>query len=252
MAPSTPATQAHGYLPEAGPGSPLLHKLSFYDNFFLHYGDLTRAIPTKPRSDPAEGVTPMSETSAIRPDARLVRRGKIIAGAAALCLVLTVLVDILAIAMLAFRQGGVAGLEKGGFSFVIDPWIEQTLPSTFVPISHFAVWQSTLAAFLLALRLAPGLVALWHFFSLFRMYGRGLVFTERNESHVRGMAWALLAYGVVPLLTHATLHLAGMSAVAFKLEIRQVDAVVAGFVLFALSYVVSFGCDINRDREGFI
>jgi len=194
----------------------------------------------------------MNEANGIRPDARLVRRGKLIAGVAAICLVLTLLVDLVAIAMVAFRQGDVAGLEKGGFSFVVDPWVAQTLPAAFVPISHFAFWQSSLAAFLLALRLAPGLIALWHFFSLFRMYGRGLVFTARNAGHVRGMAWALLAYGVVPLLIHATLYVAGMSPVAFKLEIRQIDAVVAGIVLFALSYVVSFGCDIDRDREGFI
>lgn len=199
-----------------------------------------------------EGAESLDDVTGIRPDARLVRRGKVIAGAAAVFLLLALLVDITAIAMFAFRQGGVAGLEKGGFSFVVDPWVAQTLPSAFVPITHFSPWQSSLAAFLLALRLAPGLVALWHFFSLFRMYGQGLVFTARNEGHVRGMAWAALAYGIVPLLTHASLYLAGMSAVAFKLEIRQVDAVIAGIVLFALSYVVSFGCAINRDREGFV
>jgi hypothetical protein len=204
------------------------------------------------RSTPSTRVEEAGFTGGIRPDARLIRRGKVIAGVAAICLVIALLVDIVAIAAFALRIGSVAGLLSGGFSFVLDPWVKQVLPSAFVPITRFAVWQSTLAAFLLALRLAPAVVMLWHFFCLFRMYGQGLVFTAKNERHVRRMAGALLAYAVVPLLTHASLYLAGMSTVAFKLEIRQIDAVVAGIILFALSYVVSFGCDIDRDREGFI
>jgi hypothetical protein len=203
-------------------------------------------------STSSESAEEVGSRAGIRPDVRLIRRGKIIAGATAICVAITLLIDIAAIAAIALRIGSVAGLSNGGFSFVVDPWMKDILPGAFVPITRFAVWQSTLAAFLLTLRLAPGLVILWHFFSLFRMYGRGLVFTARNERHVRSIAWALLAYAAVPLLTHASLYLAGMSTVALKLEARQVDAVIAGIILFALSYVVSFGCNIDRDREGFI
>jgi hypothetical protein len=206
----------------------------------------------KPHSTPSKSTQSTASTSGIRPDARLIRRGKAVASATAICLAIVLLIDAMAIGAIALRIGSVAGLLKGGFSFVIDPWMRDTLPGAFVPITHFTVWQSTLAAALLTLRLAPGIVMLWHFFSLFRMYGRGLVFTAKNEHHVRSIAWALLAYAVVPLLTHATLYVAGMSTVAFKLEVRQIDAVIAAVILFALSYVVSFGCDIDRDREGFI
>ncbi|WP_146010485.1 DUF2975 domain-containing protein [Dyella sp. AD56] len=231
--------------------APLL-KLLFYDNLFLRHSGASRARTMTQSPVRSRGAEPVDATTGIRPDARLIQRGKFIAGAAAVCLVLILLIDIAAIAVVTLRMGDLAGLTKGGFSFVLNPWMKEALPTTFVPITHFAVWQSCLAAVLLAIRLAPGLVALWHFFSLFRMYGKGLVFTERNAGHVRGMAWALLAYAVAPLLTHATLYAAGMSAVAFKFEIRQIDALVAGIVLFALSYVVSFGCDIDREREGFI
>jgi hypothetical protein len=188
----------------------------------------------------------------IRPDPRLIRRGKFIANVTALCLIVTLLIDLVSIAAVALRLENIAGLLNGGFAFVIDPWLREPVPNGFVPITHFAVWQSSLAAGLLTLRLVPGVVMLWHLFALFRMYGQGLVFTARNERHVRSIAWALLAYGAVPLLTHATLYLAGMSAIAVKLEIRQLDAVIAGIIVFALSYVVSFGCDIDRDREGFV
>jgi hypothetical protein len=188
----------------------------------------------------------------IRPDARLIRRAKLIAGVAAICLAVTALIDLVSIAVFALRVGSVAGLENGGFSFVVDPWAGELVPQAFVPITHFAIWQSVLATLLLTLRLVPGLVVLWNLFGLFNRYGQGLVFTTRNERHVRNIAWALLAYAAVPLLTHATLYLAGMSAVAIKLEIRQLDAAVVGVILFALTYVMSFGGAIDRDREGFV
>ncbi|MEE7559812.1 DUF2975 domain-containing protein [Xanthomonas sp. Kuri4-2] len=122
----------------------------------------------------------------------------------------------------------------------------------FVPITEFAVWQSTLAAGLLALRLAPGVAVLWSLCRLFGRYGRGEVFSERNAASLRAVAWALLAYAAVPLLTHAALYLAQMSGVALKLEVRQLDAAVAGVIVLAIARVMAFGCAIERDREGFV
>lgn len=204
----------------------------------------SRQIGPAPREDALAG--------AVQPDARLIRRGKFMAFVLAICLAATSLIDLAQILTMAMRMGNVAGLLNGGFAFILSKGLGDTVPTEFVPISHFAIWQSAMAAFLLALRLTPGLVALWNLFGLFRMYARGLVFTARNELHVRRIAWALLAYAAVPFLTHAVLYLAGMSAVAVKLEIRQIDAAVVGIILFALAYVVSFGRDIDHDREGFV
>jgi hypothetical protein len=192
--------------------------------------------------------------STLSPSPRLIRDGRLFSALAALCLLATVLVDLLCVGAMAFRSP-LAGLANGSFAFEIGslwPFDTGAPGPAMVPIDHYTLAQSLTCAALLALRLAPGVVILWSLMRLFGMYGRGEVFTARNEHYVRVMAWALIAYAVVPLVTHATLFLMHMSAVAIRLEVRQLDALVAGLILLALSRVMSFGCAIDEDRKGFV
>lgn len=196
----------------------------------------------------------MSSEAQLSPSPRLIRDGKWFSRLAALCLLATLAVDLLEVGALAFRSE-CAGLMHGGFAFNVDlSWLHMadTVEAAFVPIGHFTVAQSLLCTALLALRLLPGLVILWNLMRLFGMYGRGEVFTARNTHHIRIIAWALVAYAAVPLITHASLFAAGLSAVAVKLEVRQLDALVAGLIVLALARVVSFGSAIDEDRRGFI
>lgn len=155
------------------------------------------------------------------------------------------------ILLLLFRSGDHAGMMNGGFSFIVTHEDQTDTPAGFVAISRYAIWQSTLAAGLLTLRLIPGLVILSGLIGLFRLYARHRIFTTYNEVLMRRIAWALIAYAVVPLITHATLYVAGMSPVAVKLELRQLDAAILGILLFAFVNVVAFGSEIERDRAGF-
>ncbi|MBN8809408.1 MAG: hypothetical protein J0I47_14395 [Sphingomonas sp.] len=156
----------------------------------------------------------------------------------------------LQVLLLLFRVGDHAGMMSGGFAFIVTD-SQTEIPTDFVAISRYAIWQSTLAAGLLTLRLIPGLVILSSLMGLFRLYARRLIFTAENEVLMRRIAWALVAYAVVPLVTHATLYVVGMSPVAVKLELRQLDAAVLGIILFAFVNVVAFGSEIERDRAGF-
>ncbi|WP_445147047.1 DUF2975 domain-containing protein [Dyella sp. Tek66A03] len=196
----------------------------------------------------------MPSESTLSPSPRLIRDGKIFSWLAGLGLLATLAIDLLGVGALAFRSHR-AGLMHGSFAFNVDlPWlgmIEAPDPA-FVPINHFSVSQSLLCAALLALRLLPGLAILWSLMQLFGMYGHGEVFTARNTRHIRNVAWALVAYAAVPLITHASLFAAGLSAVAIRLEVRQLDALVAGLIVLALARVVSFGCAIDEDRKGFV
>jgi hypothetical protein len=198
----------------------------------------------------AEGDTP------IAPDRRLKRQSQILAWLILLAFSVAALIDVAEVSAFLFRMGSVCGVMNGGFAFVVDyPPFRETvgsLPATFVSVSRLAVWQSVLAAGLLTLRLLPGLVILGSLYRLFRTYAQGQIFTHGNTAHIRRIAWALLAYAAVPLVTHATLFAAGLSPVAVKLEIRQVDAAVIGVILFAVAHVMSFGGAIDRDRAGFI
>ncbi|MGI4744435.1 MAG: hypothetical protein ACRYGI_08920 [Janthinobacterium lividum] len=169
-------------------------------------------------------------------------------------LILFVLLTLLAIVMVGvflLRIDSMAAMAGSGFAFNFpyetDPW-----SSGVVPISHFAIWQSLLITLMLSLRLLPGLFILWHLHVLFGLYARGSVFGAANALQVRLIAFALLAYALVPLVTHATLYLARISTHAFAWEIRQLDALVAGLVLLTVARVMLFGHEIERDREGFV
>ncbi|WP_231420292.1 hypothetical protein [Sphingomonas sp. Leaf205] len=182
---------------------------------------------------------------------RLARRGRLFFVIASVVMALMAATAALQVLMLLFRVGDRAGMMNGGFSFIVTPEDQIGIPAGFVAISRYAIWQSTLAAGLLTLRLIPGLVILSNLTGLFRLYARRLIFTADNEVLMRRIAWALIAYAVVPLVTHTTLYFAGMSPVAVKLELRQLDAAVLGTLLFAFVNVVAFGSEIERDRAGF-
>jgi hypothetical protein len=188
----------------------------------------------------------------IAPDRRLKRQSQILSWLILLAFSVAALIDVAEVSAFLFRVGSLCGVMNGSFAFVVDfpPFSEtaDSLPASFISVSRLAVWQSVLAAALLALRL----VVLGSLYLLFRTYARGQIFTLGNTAHIRRIAWALLAYAVVPLITHATLFAAGLSPVAVKLEVRQVDAAVIGVILFAVAHVMSFGGAIDRDREGFV
>ncbi|MCT8002811.1 DUF2975 domain-containing protein [Sphingomonas sanguinis] len=182
---------------------------------------------------------------------RLARRGRLYFAAASVVIVLMAITAALQILLLLFRVGDHAGMMDGGFAFIVARDNPTETPAGFVAISKYAMWQSTLAASLLTLRLIPGLVILFCLIRLFRLYARRSIFTVENEKLMRRIAWALIAYAIVPLITHAVLYYAGMSPVAVKLELRQLDAAVLGTLLFAFVNVVAFGSEIERDRAGF-
>lgn len=202
------------------------------------------------------GKPPEPVDAAPAPDRRLRRQSTLLSWVFAAALVLTGLIAALEIGAILLRAGSVAGIQNGSFAFVLDlpPFsTSEPLSRAFVPISTFGVWQSLLAAALLSLRLLPGLVILASLHSLFRTYASGVIFAHGNTIRIRRIGWALLGYAAVPLLTHAALFAAGMSAVAFKLlEARQVDAAAAGAVVFAVAHIMSFGSAIESDRESIV
>lgn len=181
----------------------------------------------------------------------LARRGRVFFAIACAVMALMAATAALQVLLLLFRVGDHAGMLHGGFAFILPQAHDGAMPAGFVAISRYAGWQSALAAALLTLRLIPGLVILSGLIGLFRLYARHLIFTAANEALVRRIAWALIAYAVVPLMTHAALYAADMSPVAIKLELRQLDAAVLGILLFAFVNVVAVGAEIERDRAGF-
>jgi hypothetical protein len=187
------------------------------------------------------------------PDQRLRLQSRLLSGLFLILFLAAGVEIILALGAMLFRLGSLAGIQDGAFAFVLPlpPWHEAA-DSSFVPAAALPVWQSTLAAALLAARLLPGLVILWNLRSLFLLYSRGCVFARENAQQIRLIACALLVYAAVPFFTHGVLFLFHMATTPVKLQIRQVDALILGLVLFTIARVMMFGREIERDRDGFV
>ena len=104
----------------------------------------------------------VEDEAPIAPDRRLKRQSRILSWLILLAFSVAALIDLAQVSAFAFRAGSLCGLLNGGFAFVVDfpPFRETTdsLPASFISVSGLALWQSVLAAGLLALRLLPGLV----------------------------------------------------------------------------------------------
>ncbi|MEO1968796.1 MAG: hypothetical protein ABGW87_08810 [Sphingomonadaceae bacterium] len=188
----------------------------------------------------------------LAPSPALARRGRLYFLIACTLMLAMAVVAIVQVLLILLRAGDVAGLLNGGFAFVLPGGAPGEAPPAFIAIDRFAVWQSTLAAALLTLRLLPGLVLLASLIGLFRQLALGAVFNARNATLLRRVAWALIAYSLVPFLTHAALYAADMSPLAIKPELRQLDALVLGILLFSLVHILAFGSAIEQDRDGFV
>lgn len=200
---------------------------------------------------PAHGAA--SDLSATGPDLRLKLQSRLLSR---LFLVLTLLLAIevlFAIGSMLFRFGSFAGMQDGAFAIILPlPPLDEPMDTHFIPVSSLPVWESTLAAVLLAARLSPGLFILWQLRTLFLLYSRGRVFSRDNARQVRVIACALLIYAAIPLFTHGVLFLAHMAGTPIRMQIRQMDALVLGLVLFPIARVMTFGHEIECDREGFV
>lgn len=188
----------------------------------------------------------------LAPSPALARRGRHYFVVACTLMLAMASVAVVQVLLILLRAGDVAGMLNGGFAFVLPGGAVGETPSTFIAINRFAVWQSTLAAGLLILRLLPGLVLLASLIGLFRQLSLGVVFDARNALLLRRIAWALIAYALVPFLTHAALYAANMSPVAIKPELRQLDALVLGILMLSLVHILAFGSAIEQDRDGFV
>lgn len=165
------------------------------------------------------------------------------------------LVVIGGVGTMVLRQGEIAGIQDGTFAFRISlpiPPLDEQAPTGFRPVSGLSVVQSSLMGLLLALRWLPGLLILWYLHRLFDLYARGRVFSFENAAQIRRMAIVFLGYALVPFITRGGLYLAHLSPIALKLESRQIDAFILGFVLITIARVMSFGHAIERDRETYV
>ncbi|MDN7354900.1 DUF2975 domain-containing protein [Acetobacter senegalensis] len=159
-------------------------------------------------------------------------------------------------AALALRSGAyvVVGTVNHRLTFmgIIGTPAANMTSQDFISVSQLSTWATSLGAPLLALRFLPGLLVLMFLYRLFDLYAKGEVFTFATTREIRNIACSVLAYSCVSLVTHPLMYLLGLFPEIFSWDMQQIDALVLGVILLAVTYVMKIGNRIQEEQKDYI
>ncbi|GBQ64305.1 hypothetical protein AA103196_0830 [Ameyamaea chiangmaiensis NBRC 103196] len=159
-------------------------------------------------------------------------------------------------AALALRSGAyvVAGIVNHRLTFMgmIGAPAAGMTSQDFIPASQLSMWATSLGACLLVLRFLPGLLVLTFLYRLFNLYAKGEVFTFATTREIRNISCSVLAYSCISLVTHPLMYLLGLFPEIFSWDMQQIDALVLGIILLAVTYVMKIGNRIQEEQKDYI
>lgn len=79
-----------------------------------------------------------------------------------------------------------------------------------------------------------------------------MIFTEQNTRQIRYVAYSVLLYSGVRVVTYPSMYVIGMTRHVFSFEMQQVDAFVLGLILLAVAHVMAIGNTIQQEREDYL
>jgi hypothetical protein len=143
-----------------------------------------------------------------------------------------------------FYQGEMIAVGPRGGLLTTAP-----LPPDFVPFHTWRLDQRLAYVPVVVVRGLPSIGLFWALRELFRLYGKGQVFTARNAQLIQIMGVCLIADAAAPLLV--------LSATGYEIDkmwahMAAVQQLVLGAVVFVIALVMQAGHEIEEDREGFV
>ena len=163
-------------------------------------------------------------------------------------LVFFVALMIVSLWILLFYQGTHIAIGPRGGLISFDG----RLPADFIPFRDWRLDQKLAYVPVVIVRAAPPLALFWCLRQLFRLYGRGVVFADRNAALIKAMGVCLIADAIVPFACHVVLSATGYEIDRMWAHQRAVQELVLGAVVFVIAMVMRAGREIEEDREGFV
>ena len=125
-------------------------------------------------------------------------------------------------------------------------------PPEMIAFATLGLWHRLAYALVGLVKIAPVLTIFANLRALFGLYARGVVFAKANAAHLKWIGVGLIAYGVVPGLSHLFLT-------ATKFEIDRVwfhasspQALVLGGLVIVIAQVMEVGREIEEDRSQYV
>lgn len=99
---------------------------------------------------------------------------------------------------------------------------------------------------------APLLFVFHHLRRLFGLYARGVVFAARNAAHIARIGIWLIAYPFANYACDTLFWLAGGADRASWFHLEQLQSFVLGLIVVAIAQVMTFGHEIEQEKDSFV
>jgi hypothetical protein len=126
------------------------------------------------------------------------------------------------------------------------------IPAGYVVVGSLPLAQR-LAHLAMGLVVAPpGLLILWNLRQLFRLYGRGVVFSEANARRIKWIGLCLAANAIAPLISVSVLSALHMVVDHTWFHADTIPELVLGGVVYVIAQVMEVGRQIEEEQDQFV
>lgn len=121
-----------------------------------------------------------------------------------------------------------------------------------VALTGFSSTQRLAGAAAVLVLITPAALIFHSLWRLFHLYATGVVFDPANALHIKRVAVGLMAYAFAPFAANRLIVLFGITNDPVWFHADQVGSFLLGCLLFVIAEVMTFGREIELDRDGFV
>jgi hypothetical protein len=125
-------------------------------------------------------------------------------------------------------------------------------PSGYVPVAGLPLLQRLAHVVVSPLVILPGLMIFWNLGRLFRLYSRGVVFSEANARLIKQIGLWLCADSVAPLFTTSILAAVHMRIDQNWFHADTIPEILLGGVVYVIGMVMQVGHELEQEQEQFV
>lgn len=148
----------------------------------------------------------------------------------------------------AFYDGPFLSFGPGGIWFGQAP---ESAPG-LVALTGFSLTQRLAGAAAVLTLASPAALILHSLWRLFRLYATGILFDPVNALHIKSVAVGLMAYAFAPFAANRLIVLFGITNDPVWFHVDQIVSFLLGCLLFVIAEIITFGGEIELDRDGFV
>lgn len=125
-------------------------------------------------------------------------------------------------------------------------------PAGYVPVASLPLIQRLAHVVVSPLVILPGLMIFWNLGRLFRLYGRGVVFSEANARLIKQIGIWLAANAIAPLFTTSILGALHLRVDQAWFHGDTIPKILLGGVVYVIGMVMAVGHELEEEQGQFV